>query len=197
MRTARIVGTTILFTVVWLAPAGTKAQASSAAKIGFAGGLALTYDNLTGGDFDGTKAGAGFDINAGITWKAWQLALGYDRTNHGHEDSDGDFVISNIYLEPRYLFFADARRWTPYAVARVGRAMASFDESFGGTSDADGWIYGVGAGLLWPLSGIVQVDVAAHYARVSHDYGDGDYSESEKGNRLGMRAGVRLTRSSK
>ena len=170
-------------------PAATKPKA-----IGFTGGLALTYRNLTGGDFDGTKAGAGFDLNAGITRGAWQLGLGYDRTNHGHEDSDGDFVVSNLYLEPRYQFTTASHRLTPYVAARVGRAMASFDESYGGTSDADGWIYGLGAGILWPLAKSVQVDAGAHFARVSHDYGGGDYSEAEKGNLISMRAGVRFFR---
>jgi hypothetical protein len=40
----------------------------------------------------------------------------------------------------------------------------------------------------------VQVDGALHYARVSHDYGSGDYAESEKGNLISMRAGVRIFR---
>jgi hypothetical protein len=40
--------------------------------------------------------------------------------------------------------------------------MASFDESYGGTSDADGWMYGLGAGVLWPLAKAVQVDGAVH-----------------------------------
>ena len=46
------------------------AQAPDAGKTkstGFTGGVALTCGNLTGGDFDGTKAGASFDLNAGIT----------------------------------------------------------------------------------------------------------------------------------
>lgn len=163
-------------------------------KFGVAGGAAVTYGNLTGGDFDGTKAGAGFDVNAGVTSGAWQLGLGYDRTNHGHEDSNGDFVVSNLYLEPRFQFMSATRRLTPYIAGRVGRAMASFDESYGGTSNADGWIYGLGAGVLWPLAKSVQVDGALHYARVSHDYGSGDYSQSEKGNLISMRAGLRIFR---
>lgn len=163
-------------------------------KLGFTGGVGVTYGNLSGGDFDGTKAGAGFDVNAGVTRGAWQVGLGYDRTNHGHEDSNGDFVVSNLYLEPRYSFVSSTRRLTPYVAGRVGKAMASFDESYGGTSDADGWIYGLGAGVLWPLAKSVQVDGALHYARVSHDYGSGDYSDSEKGNLISMRAGVRIFR---
>jgi hypothetical protein len=41
------------------------------------------------------------------------------------------------------------------------------------------------------LAGAAQVDAALHAARVSHDYGEGDYSAAEKGNRLTMRVGVR------
>jgi hypothetical protein len=57
--------------------------------------------------------------------------------------------------------------------------MASFDESYGGTSDADGWMYGLGAGILWPLAKSLQVDAAANYARLSHDYGSGDYQSDQ------------------
>ena len=193
MRMPRIAFSVVLVASVSIAPLSAQAPtANGVKKIGFTGGAALTYGNLTGGDFDGTKAGAGFDVNAGVTRGAWQLGLGYDRTNHGHEDSDGDFVVSNLYLEPRYQFAT--HRFTPYVAARVGRAMASFDESYGGTSDADGWIYGLGGGILWPLANAVQVDAAAHFARVSHDYGSGDYSESEKGNLVSMRVGVRVFR---
>ena len=195
MRAPRFALSAVLVASALIHPLSAQAPGAGKTKsIGFTGGAAVTYGNLTGGDFDGTKAGAGFDLNAGITRGAWQLGLGYDRTNHGHEDSNGDFVVSNLYLEPRFQFASATRRITPYIAARVGKAMASFDESYGGTSDADGWMYGLGAGILWPLAKSVQVDAAAHYARVSHDYGSGDYSESEKGNLVSMRAGVRIFR---
>ena len=170
------------------------ASTTTQTKYAWTAGLGGTYGNLQGGDFDGTKAGMGFDVNAGVARGPWQLGLGYDRTNHGHEDSNGDFVVSNLYLEPRFQFVSATRRLTPYIAGRVGKAMASFDESYGGTSDADGWIYGLGAGVLWPLAKAVQIDGALHYARVSHDYGSGDYSDSEKGNLISMRAGVRIFR---
>ena len=51
--------------------------------------------------------------------------------------------------------------------------------------------------LAWDCatgSGQAALGLAAHFARVSHDYGDGDYSDTEKGNRIGMRAGVRVSR---
>jgi hypothetical protein len=156
--------------------------------------VGINVSNLEGGDFGGTKAAAGFDVSAGVVRGPWQLGLGYDRANHGHEDSNGDFVVSNLYLEPQFHFVSATRRFTPYIAGRVGKAMASFDESYGGTSDADGWIYGLGAGVLWPLAKSVQVDGALHYARVSHDYGSGDYSDSEKGNLISMRAGIRIFR---
>ena len=193
MRTPQFAFSAVVVASTLFHPLSAQSPAASSTKtIGFTGGVAMTYGNLTGGDFDGTKAGAGFDVNAGITRGTWQVGLGYDRTNHGHEDSAGDFVVSNLYLEPRYNFTAASHRLTPYVVARVGRAMASFDESYGGTSDAHGWIYGLGAGVLWPLAHAVQADGAAHFARVSHDYGSGDYSDSEKGNLISMRVGVRV-----
>jgi hypothetical protein len=174
---------------------GTTQSVTQSARVGLTGGAGVDYGNLTGSDFDGTQAGVGFDVNAGATYGAWQLGLGYDRTNHSHADSyGGDFVVSNLYLEPRYQFMSSKRRLTPYVAARVGKSMASFDESYGGTSDASGLMYGLGAGVLWPLAKSVQVDGAVHYAHVTHDYGSGDYSESEKGNQISMRAGIRIFR---
>src|SRR5215831_2967917 len=86
---------------------GTTQSVTQSASFGWAAGAAATVGNLTGPDFDGTKAGVGFDVNAGATYGAWQLGLGYDRTNHSHEDSyGGDFVVSNLYLEPRYQFMS-------------------------------------------------------------------------------------------
>src|SRR5215468_12105532 len=88
MRAPRFALSAVLVASAFIRPLSAQAPAAGKSKtIGFAGGLGLTYGNLTGGDFDGTKAGAGFDVNAGMTYGSWQLGLGYDRTNHGHEDS--------------------------------------------------------------------------------------------------------------
>ena len=75
----------------------------------------------------------------------WQLGVGYDRTNHGHEDTDGDYVVSNVYVEPRLLLGGVARPWTPYAARRAGRAMASYEGVLGITDKATGYIAGVGS----------------------------------------------------
>ena len=120
MRAPRFALSAVLVASALIHPLSAQAPGAGKTKsIGFTGGAAVTYGNLTGGDFDGTKAGAGFDLNAGITRGAWQLGLGYDRMNHGHEDSNGDFVVSNLYLEPRFQFASATRRITPYIAARV------------------------------------------------------------------------------
>ena len=124
MRASRFAPLAVFVASALIHPVSAQAPDVGKTKsIGFTGGVALTYGNLTGGDFDGTKAGAGFDLNAGITRGAWQLGLGYDRTNHGHEDSSGDFVVSNLYVEPRFQVASATRRLTPYVAARVGKAM--------------------------------------------------------------------------
>lgn len=181
----------MLFGVIALGRAGAQGAAPRGG-VTYTAGLGATYGNLVGGDFSGSKAAAGFDANAGAVIGRWQLALGYDRTNHGHDATDGDYVVSNVYAEAR-LLFAGARRWTPYAALRFGRAMASFEGVLGITDKATGYIAGLGAGVIWSLAGRVQADVAGHYARLSHDYGTGGYAEAEKGGRLNARAGLRLT----
>jgi hypothetical protein len=169
------------------------AQASKSGKpIEFTVGAGATYGNLVGGDFDGSKAAAGFDANAGVVVRRWQLGIGYDRTNHGHEDTDGDYVISNVYFESRLLFTSVSHRWSPYADVRIGRASATYEGVLGITDKAHGYIAGIGAGLLWPIVGGVQADAAAHYDRLSHDYGTGGYADAEKGGRASVRAGIRI-----
>lgn len=162
----------------------------SPSRAGIAAGVGGTYGNLMGGDFNGSKAAAGFDANLGVVVSRWQLGVGYDRTSHGHADTDGDYVVSNVYFEPR-LLFTNAHRWTPYGAARFGRAMASYEGVVGITDKATGYIAGLGAGLVWPMAHHLQADAAAHYDRLSHDYGTGGYSAAEKGGRTSLRVGVR------
>jgi hypothetical protein len=159
-------------------------------RIGFEAGAGAMYGNLVGGDFGGSRPAAGFDANAGVMARRWQLGLGYDRTNHRHDGTDGDYVVTNAYLEPR-LLFPSARRWTPYAAARFGRSMASYQGVLGLTDKGKGHIAGIGAGLVWPIAGHVQADAAAHYARLSHEYDTGGYADAEKGGQASLRVGVR------
>ncbi len=164
--------------------------APSSRRVAFAAGVGATYGNLVGGDFNGSRPAAGFDANAGVVLRHWQLGVGYDRANHGHEGTDGDHVVSNVYLEPR-LLFPGARRWTPYAAARFGRAMASYQGVLGLTDKAKGYIAGIGAGLVWPIAGHLRADAAAHYAHLSHEYDTGGFADAEKGGQASLRVGVR------
>jgi len=171
--------------------AGAQAPAT-VRRLAFTAGAGVMYGNLAGGDFGGTKAAAGFDANAGVVLRRWQLGVGYDRTNHGRAETDGDYVVSNIYVEPRLLIGSATARLAPYAALRAGRAMASYEGVLGLTDKATGYIAGLGAGVVWRVSGPVQADAAAHYARLSHDYGTGGYSAAEKGGQASLRLGVRL-----
>ena len=172
--------------------ANAQGQATSP-RIGFAVGGGAMYGNLSGGDFSGTRAATGFDANAGILLRHWQLGVGYDRTNHGREDTSGDFVVSNIYVEPRFSFANGTSRLTPYAAVRLGRAMAAYETVVGITDKATGYMAGLGGGALWLLASHVQADAAVQYDRLSHDYGTGGYADAEKGGRASARFGVRLT----
>lgn len=163
-------------------------QGGRSARTGVTLGAGATYGNLTGGDFTGSKAAVGFDANAGLVLGRWQLGVGYDRTNHEHEATDGDYIISNAYVESRLLF--RSRRLLPYAALRVGRAMASYQGVLGITDKAVGYIAGLGAGVALPVAGPVQADVAAHYDRLSHDYGTGGYADAERGGRMSIRGGL-------
>ena len=177
------------FGLIALGTTGAQAAPSSR-RVGFTVGVGATYGNLVGGDFSGSTAAPGFDANAGVVLNRWQLGIANDWTNHGHDGTDGNYIVSNVYLEPR-LLFPGARRWTPYAAARLGRAMASYEGAVGLTEKAQGHMAGIGAGLVWSLAAHVQADAAAHYARWSHDYDTGGFADAEKGGQASLRVGVR------
>jgi hypothetical protein len=188
----RSLAASIIACISALAVADVHAQSASSSRAGFTLGAGAMYGNLTGGDFTGTEAAIGFDANLGVVLGRWQLGVGYDRTSYGREDTDGDYIVSDLYLEPRVVFGAPSRRLAPYAALRLGRAMATYEGVLGITDDATGYISGVGAGVLLSVASHVQADVAAHYARVSHDYGTGGYADAEKGGRASIRLGVRI-----
>jgi hypothetical protein len=168
------------------------AQTDGRRSIELTAGVAGTYGNLVGGDFGGTRGAAGFEANGGVALGRWQLGIGYDRTTHAHDGTEGNFVVSNVYLEPRLMFEQAGREWTPYIAARGGRAMASYEGFLGLTDKATGYMAGVGAGLIWSVGRHVQFDAAMHYARLSHDSDMDDYSDAEKGGRTNVRLGIRV-----
>ena len=157
---------------------------------------AATFGSVTGDDFEGTDASAGFDIVAFLNLDAWQLGAGYARTAYGHETLAGDFVIGAVFIEPRYLFGDRRARWRPYAAVRIGRASASGDERVLGQSvsfDGEGMLLGAGVGLLLDVRPRIQLILAAHASHVAFDYGgvNGDASD-ESGNQVGVRIGARV-----
>lgn len=172
-----------------LGAAGAQGPPSSG-RTAFTVGIGAMYGNLMGGDFTGSRAAVGIDANAGIVLHRWQLGIGYDRTNHRHDGTDGDYVVRNAYLEPR-LSFPGGRRWAPYVAARFGRSMASYQGVEGLTDKGNGYMAGLGAGLLWSVADQIQADAAAHYARLSHDYDTAGFSAAEKGNQATFRVGLR------
>jgi len=191
---ARSLAGALLISASAIAPAAANAQGRAAPpRIGFAVGGGAMYGTLHGSDFSGTRAAAGFDATAGILLRRWQLGIGYDRATHGREDTDGDFVVSNIFVEPRLSLASGTRRLTPYAAVRLGRAMAAYETVVGITDKASGYMAGVGGGALWFITNHVQADAAVQYDRLSHDYGTGGYADAEKGGRASARFGVRLT----
>ena len=188
----RSLAASIIASISALTVSAAHAQSTSSSRVHFTLGAGAMYGNLTGDDFTGTEAAVGYDANGGVVLGRWQLGVGYDRTSYGREDTDGDYIVSNVYFEPRVVFGAPLRRVVPYAAVRLGRAMATYEGVLGITDDATGYISGLGAGVLWSVASHLQVDAAAHYAWLSHDYGTGGYADAEKGGRASMRLGVRI-----
>jgi hypothetical protein len=191
---ARSLAAALIIGASVIAPGAANAQGRVAPpRIGFAVGGGAMYGTLHGADFSGTRAAAGFDATAGILLRRWQLGVGYDRAHHDREGTDGGFVVSNLFVEPRLSLASGTSRLTPYAAVRLGRAMAAYESVVGITDKAAGYMAGVGGGALWFIASHVQADAAIQYDRLSHDYGTGGYADAEKGGRASARFGLRLT----
>lgn len=177
-----------------LVAAPVAAQAQSGRRVSVE--AAATFGSLTGDDFEGTDASAGFDVAAFLNLNAWQFGAGYARSAYGHETLAGEFVVSGIFIEPRYQFGASDAQWRPYLAARIGRASASGDERVLGqpvSFEGDGLLLGAGVGLLLEVTSRFQLILAAHASRVSFDYGGINGSSSdESGNQVGVRVGGRV-----
>ena len=191
MAKARVMLAVVALGVLMTAPV--RAQASGSR---FAVEAAGSFGTLTGQDFEGTDASAGFDAGAFVNLGSWQFGAGYARTAYGHEDAAGDFVVSSVFIEPRLRFGSESARWRPYLATRIGRVSASIDEpSTGGTIsvDGDGLLLGAAAGLLIDLAASFQLALAAHVSFISVDYGgDSGFSSEEGGGQVGVRAGLRF-----
>ena len=61
--------------IVVVAPGTARAQ-TSVRRLEFALGAGVTYGNLVGGDFSGSKAALGLEANAGVVLGRWQLGIG-------------------------------------------------------------------------------------------------------------------------
>src|SRR4029450_554620 len=141
MRMPRIAFSVVLVASVSIAPLFAQAPtANGVKKIGFTGGAALTYGNLTGGDFDGTKAGAGFDVNAGsravrgnwdlgttarTTATKTAMAISWGATSTSNHDT------SSPHIDSRHT----SQRESDVQWRRSTRATAAARTPMGGSTD--------------------------------------------------------------
>ena len=115
----------------------------------------LVHATPGGDDFDGTKAGIGFDLAAVLSTPAkFSVAAGVQRTTHEFEGSSDKFASLQFYAEPRMAIGMLMGPVSPYLFVRAAYANNSGDV---GPVEAKqkGFAFGGGLGIKasLPMSG--------------------------------------------
>ena len=143
--------------------------------------------SVPGGDnFDGINSGfggeaqLGFDSDSGLG-----IGAGLGFTSHGLEGADESMSHWSIFAEPRYTFNSARPGAHPYLAGRVGYTKFN-PESGSGLLSETGSSFGGGAGVVFPASGALMVDIWARFSTVNVDVEGFDRSGTE------LRAGANL-----
>jgi len=114
----------------------------------------------------GTIGGFGFEGQARRRFTRFTLGAGVQYSRHtSGPDALG---LTGIFLEPRYVPNISAGSFAPYLAGRAVFLHASLDSDLlGATGSSNGFAFGAGAGLIYPLTPRVNFDVGGAVLRQS------------------------------
>lgn len=156
---------------------------------------ALAHSTPGGDDFDGTKAGIGFDIAAVLsTPMKFSVAVGVQRTSHEFEGSGDKFSVLQFYAEPRMGLGLLMGPVTPYLFLCASYANMSGDI---GPVEAKAKGFGFGGGLgiqaSLPMTGLSwHASAGFHSLKLGDREDDGVTvpNSDSKGTMVTLRAGL-------
>ena len=153
---------------VALAALSTAADAQRRQPIGpYAEGGAV-FVALDGRDFNGIDDGVGFDVVAGYAFGPFMLGAGVQRSSHDVDDVSSNVNIDVAFLEPRYEFDLGAGAVTPFLLGRFGRVQEKL-ASPARTFEADGYLFGAGAGMRLQVAPSLSFTLSGLYSRLAID----------------------------
>ena len=114
----------------------------------------------------GTIGGFGFEAQARRTFPRFSLGAGVQYSRHtSGPDALG---LTGIFIEPRFVPSVSAGSFAPYLAGRVAFLHGSLDsELLDATGSSNGFAFGVGAGLIYPITRRVNFDVGGAVLRQS------------------------------
>jgi len=153
---------------VALAALSTAADAQRRQPIGpYAEGGAV-FVALDGRGFNGIDDGVGFDVVGGYAFGPFMLGVGLQRSSHDVDDVSSNVNLDVAFVEPRYEFDLGAGTVTPFLLGRFGRVQEKL-ESATRTFEADGYLFGAGAGMRLQVAPALSFTLSGLYSRLAID----------------------------
>ena len=149
----KITGSLALLAIVVLVP---NAQAQSRQPWSIQGSGLYTAQDLGGNA--GTVGGLGFEAQARRTFPKWSLGAGAQYSVHS--SGGDDLGLLGLFLEPRLVLNASMGSFAPYLAGRLVYLRGSLtSDALEGDGSSSGFAIGGGAGLIYPLSRTVNIDI--------------------------------------
>ena len=123
---------------------------------------------LDGRDFNGIDDGVGFDLVGGYAFGPFMLGAGVQRSSHDVDDVSSNVTLDVAFIEPRYDFDLGAGTVTPFLFGRFGRVQEKLDAPTR-TFEADGYMFGAGAGLRLQVAPSLSFTMSGLYSRLAID----------------------------
>jgi Outer membrane protein beta-barrel domain len=135
--------------------------------------VASFYATVDGDDVELIDAGFGFDVQGRVAWPVWSIGLGWQRSTHEIDELETDVISTALFVEPRY-HVPSPGAMTAYLLVRGGLAKDRFNGDVVDSGPAEvelsGFMIGLGAGMSWTASRVVNVSFSSIWTRDS--FGD-------------------------
>lgn len=114
----------------------------------------------------GNVGGVGFEAQARRTFPRWSVGAGVQFSNHS--SGPDDLGLTGIFIEPRFVPPVTFGPFAPYLAGRIVYLRGSLTaDAIEGEGSSSGLAFGAGAGLIYPLTRRVNIDIGGAVLRQS------------------------------
>ena len=114
----------------------------------------------------GTVGGVGFEGQLRRTFPGWSFGVGGQYSSHS---SGGDkLVLTGVFVEPRVVLGVEIGPFAPYLAGRIAFLHGKLtSDALTGQGSSNGTAFGLGAGLIYPVTRSVNFDIGGAVLRQS------------------------------